>query len=328
MSRLLAVRIQPKVAQQIYWSWSQNILDLYRCASRLDADVWLANDWTALPIAARMAAEKGGVYVYDTHEFATEEYAEKWRWRLWQRPLVSAIENRFIRDAAVVSAVSAGIADRLAGIYRLPKAPLVIRNTPAYQRCAFRPTGTRIRVLYHGIVAVGRGLEATIDSVTLWRPEFELTIRGPENAGFSDGLRTRIRDAGLAERVHLVPAVPMTELVREAAVFDVGFFALPGHSRHNQFALPNKFFEYLMAGLALCVSDLPEMAHLVKERGLGVLIPQVEPAAIAAAINSLDREQIDAYKQCALEVAREFCWEREAERLVSAYAALTVPVAG
>ena len=57
----------------------------------------------------------------------------------------------------------------------------------------------------------------------------------------------------------------MTALVREASAYDVGLFALPGNSRHNEFALPNKFFEYVMAGLALCVSDLPEMARLVRQ---------------------------------------------------------------
>jgi glycosyltransferase involved in cell wall biosynthesis len=320
--RLLAVRTHPKIAQKIYWTWSQNILDLHRCAWQVEADIWLANDWNVLPIAARMAAEKGGRFVYDTHEFAAEEYAEKLRWRLWQKPLVCAIERGFIRDAAVISAVSAGIAERLAAMYCLSQTPLVVRNTPTYQHCAFRPTGTSIKILYHGIVAIGRGLEAAIDSVALWHPAFELTIRGPENPDYSDGLRRRIRDAGLGNRIRLVPPVPMTELVREAAAFDVGFFALPGHSRHNEFALPNKFFEYLMAGLALCVSDLPEMARLVSERQLGVLIRSVDPASIAAAINGLNRERIDAYKRNALAAASDLCWERESKRLVSAYAAL------
>ncbi len=326
--RLLLVRFLPEVAEKIYWTRFQNILDLYRSAQHVEADVWVANDWNVLPIAARLTAEKGGVYVYDTHEFATEEYAEKWRWRIWHKPMVCAIERRFIRDAAAVSAVSAGIADKLDAIYHLRRTPLVIRNTPPYRCCEFRPSGNQIRVLYHGIVATGRGLEAAIESVVLWLPDFDLTIRGPENSGYSDRLRRLIREAGLGDRVHLAPAVPMTELVREAATFDIGFFALPGHSRHNEFALPNKFFEYLMAGLALCVSDLPEMARLAREYELGVLIPTVEPAAIAAAINGLDRERIDAYKRNALAAARELCWEREFKRLVSAYAAFAKQVVG
>ena len=57
--------------------------------------------------------------------------------------------------------------------------------------------------------------------------------------------------------------MPMTALVREAAPFDVGFFALPGHSRHNEFALPNKLFEYVMAELRARTTDLPEMSSVI-----------------------------------------------------------------
>jgi len=140
-------------------------------------------------------------------------------------------------------------------------------------------------------------------------------------------LRHRIATLGLEDRVHIVPPVPMTALVREAAAFDVGFFALPGHSHHNQFALPNKFFEYTMAGLALCMTDLPEMARLMQEYDLGVTFPKVEPGLIAQAVNALTPERIDHCKRNALAAARELCWDREAERLVSAYTAAVSRVA-
>jgi glycosyltransferase involved in cell wall biosynthesis len=130
----------------------------------------------------------------------------------------------------------------------------------------------------------------------------------------------------LANRVRLLPAVPMTELIGEAASFDIGLFALPGTSRHNRFALPNKLFEYIMAGLALCVSNLPEMAQLVLHHRVGITFDSVEPRAIAAAINVLDRISIDAYKRASLAAARTLCWERESELLVSAYDATREPV--
>ena len=317
--RRAAVSVRPTLAHKNYWS-SQNIRDMYQCAQEANAAVWLANDWAMLPIAARLAREKGGIYGYDTHEFATEEYAESRKWRLLHRPMVRAIEREYIRDAAVVSAVSSGIAQRLDALYRLPRPTLAIRNTPDYQQMSFRPTRRdRIEVLYHGIVVPNRGLEAAVESVKQWRPEFTLTIRGPENPAFSPALRERIAALGLQDRVRLAPPVPMTDLVREAATSDVGFFALPGHSRHNEFALPNKFFEYVMAGLALCTTDLPEMARLIREYELGVTIAAVEPAAIAAAINALDLDRIDSFKRNALTAARELCWERELGRLIEAY---------
>lgn len=318
---LFLVRIYPGLAEKIFWR-DPLLRQLYRLASTVTADVWLANDWNALPVAARLAQQQGGVYGYDTHELATDEYAEKLAWRLWQRPFVRALEARFIRQAKVISAVSAGIAGRLDDLYSLPRPTLVIRNTPNYEPCQFRPTGERIGVLYHGIIVAGRGLEAAIESVVDWGAEFELSIRGPENPQFIRLLRARIAERRLEGRVELLPAVPMMALVREATAYDIGFFALPPHSLHNEFALPNKFFEYIMAGLALCVTELPEMARLVREYGLGVTLPSLEPAAIAAVINALDRETIDRYKRNARAAASELCWERESERLLDAYGAV------
>ena len=64
-----------------------------------------------------------------------------------------------------------------------------------------------------------------------------------------------------------------------------------------------------------------EMAQLVRQYELGVLIPTVDPGAIAATIGRLDRQCIDHHKRRALAAARELCWERESQRLVGAYSA-------
>jgi hypothetical protein len=86
---------------------------------------------------------------------------------------------------------------------------------------------------------------------------------------------------------------------------------LENYSPQREFTLPNKFFEYIMAGLALCVSNLPEMAKIMRQYDLGPLVPDCEPRLIASAINALTREWIDACKQRSLAAARELCWERE-----------------
>ncbi|MCZ8109106.1 MAG: glycosyltransferase [Burkholderiales bacterium] len=312
-------RIAPRVALATYWSW-QSVRDLYEATKGIQADLWVANDWLMLPMAARLAAERGGSFVYDTHEFAVNEYMERWKWRLFNRPLVRAIESIYIQQARVVSTVSEGIADGLAQVYGLPERPLVIRNTPLFQQVTTHPMGETIRVLYHGIVAPVRGLEPLIRSVKYWRPEFDLTIRGPGHDEYILGLHRLIAQEGVTERVHIVPAIPMTALVQQAAAFDVGFFCMPRLSKQHEYVLPNKLFEYIMAGLAVCVSDLPEMSRVVRVTGVGVLLPGADEVDIAKVVNGLTREGIRAYKARSLEVARELCWEKESRAMLKAYA--------
>jgi glycosyltransferase involved in cell wall biosynthesis len=316
----LLMSIDKRCAITIYWTMNQQFRAVYSRARLEKADLWLANDWTSLPIVKAIAEEQGVPFAYDTHELAVEEYAQRRLWRILQRPVIAAIERQCVRGAAFVTCVSQGIADRLAELYRPKRVPFAIRNVPHYEAYPFRPTGNSVRVLYHGIVAPGRGLEACIRSVADWRPEFTLTIRGPSSGNYADTLQALVKECGLSERVVLAPSVPMIDLVREASAFDIGLFALPGHSLQNFHVLPNKFFEYIMAGLALCVSDLPEMSRLLKHHDLGRLIDEVTPSAIAAAINGFDRDSIDRYKRNALQAARELNWEVEALRFSQACA--------
>ena len=92
----LKVRLRPEHAISAYWAWYwpwPYVRQIYDLATSITADVWLANDWVMLPVAARLAKERGGIYVYDTHELAIDEYSERLRWRLIRRPFVKAIED-------------------------------------------------------------------------------------------------------------------------------------------------------------------------------------------------------------------------------------------
>lgn len=305
-------------ADRVYHQMNGRLEKLYERARCERVDLWLANDWTSLPVVNRLAREQGVAFGYDTHELAIDEYAQHTYWRLTKKPIIAAIERNSIRDAAFVSCVSHGIAQRMFGEHGMRAPPIVIRNVPRYQRLSFRPTGPNIRVLYHGIVSVGRGLESCIQSVAQWRPEFDLTIRGPASAEYLAHLKDVAANNGVSGRVIFDPPVPMVDLVRRAAEYDVGLFALPDHSLQNVYALPNKLFEYIMAGLAVCVSDLPEMARVVNAHGTGIVFGAVSPDAIAGAVNQLDRPSIDRYKLRSLEAAEELNWDVEGRRLIDA----------
>ncbi len=278
---------------------------------RQNVDFWIANDWSSLPIALAMNRASGTPFAYDTHELAIDEYAQSRTWRLAVRPVIAAIEAAGIEDATFVTCVSDGIADRLQDVYRLQRRPVVVRNTPIYEPTTLRRTREQIRVLYHGIIAPGRALEACISSVASWRPEFTLTLRGPGEESYLSALKRLAASSGIGDRVTFAEPVPMIDLVAQARDFDVGLFVIKGHSLQNSYVLPNKFFEYTMAGLSLCVSDLPEMRRLLQRHHLGRLVDEPTPEAIARAINTLDHAMIDTFKANAIDTAVELCWERE-----------------
>lgn len=283
--------------------------------------LWIANDWTALPSAVAAMARNGGVVAYDSHELATEEYAELSHWRRYRRPIVQEVERAGIAKAAVVSAVSPGIARYLTEAYSLDPPALTLRNTPVFRETSFKATGQRIRLLYHGVIGPGRGLRECVEALAGLPENYTLTIRGPvRSEDLIQDIERVSNSLRLGKRLRIEPPAPVTDLVSRAQDFDIGLMALPGHSLHNAEALPNKLFEYMMAGLALAVSDLPAMAELVRQTGAGVMFRDVSPAAIADVLAALTPETIDRHKKASLAAARRYCWENESGPVLDAYA--------
>jgi glycogen synthase len=277
-----------------------------------------ANDWNTLPLALDAKARWGARIVYDTHEMAIAEYEHSLKWRLAALAHVKAIEGRGIRAADAVIAVSPGIVEALRQAYPGLDAPALVRNVPDAMPAGFRPTGPAIEVLFHGLLRDNRGLEAIIDSVPLWRDEFRLVLRGSHGPGYRANLESRATARGVSGRIRFEPSVLPQDVVTQASEADIGLCLLPDSSRHNRFALPNKLFEYLMAGLAVITSPLPDMAEILRRYQCGVLAP-VEPAAIADAINGLDRAAIDRMKRQAIVAAQDLNWARERVTLIALY---------
>jgi glycosyltransferase involved in cell wall biosynthesis len=303
----------PASADILYWL-SPSRLKARRDLLRFRPDLVIANDWRALPLAFAARRACGARIVYDSHEFAPEEFADSRRWRLLARDHVVRIEDRYIRSADAVVTVSDGIADALARRYGLPR-PLVIANMPAWQATPFRPTGSPVTVLYHGAVVPRRGLETLIESIALWPAQFRLVIRGPAQGGFDQHLSRLAKP--LHDRVSLEPPVPPERLIAAAAEADIGIFLLSNSTTHARFAMPNKIFEYMQAGLMVISSDLPEIRRVIEKAGCGALLAADTPAGIAESLAGLDPARIDACKQAALASARIFNFETEGARLLS-----------
>ncbi|MBF9232990.1 glycosyltransferase family 4 protein [Microvirga alba] len=277
-----------------------------------------ANDWNTLPLALDAKAECGSRIVYDTHEMAIAEYEHSLKWRLAALAHVKTIEKRGIRAADAVITVSPGIAQALTEAYPGLAVPAVVRNVPDSSPAPYRPVGSSIAVLFHGLLRDNRGLEAVIDSVPLWRDEFRLILRGSGAPNYLDGLKARAESKGVADRIRFEPSVAPRHVVSQASEADIGLCILPDSSRHNRFALPNKLFEYLTAGLAVITSPLPDMAEILGRYECGRLTP-VDEVAIADALNGLDRPAIDRMKRQALVAADALSWTRERETLISVY---------
>ena len=88
----------------------------------------------------------------------------------------------------------------------------------------------------------------------------------------------------------------MEQLVAFSAGYDVGLFLLPPTNFNYRMALPNKFFEFMQARLAIAIGPSPEMARIVRQFDCGLVADSFDPKELAGLLNACSHEDFDRMK--------------------------------
>ena len=297
-------------------------LRFVRAGLRTRADVYHAHDLNTLLMAWTASRVGKGRLVYDSHEIETGRAGLKMRW--W----AAFLERALIGRADRVICTNQTRAEYTQQRYHL-SPPVILRNLPAYVEPEPSPllhqalglaSETKV-VLYQGGVQPQRGLEQLLEAA----PSIAggvIVILG--SGRLKPALQAQVARRGLEQAVRFHDAVPVGELSIWTACAYVGLQILQNTCLNHYSSLSNKLLEYLMAGVPVVASDLPEMRRVIEDTCAGLLIDASDPAAIADAINRLLahkalREDMSAKAKAARE---RYCWEREEHLLVDMYAGL------
>lgn len=132
----------------------------------------------------------------------------------------------------------------------------------------------KIRIYYHGMSDVSRGLAQLIHAVEK-KPEFVINLRCLPSENL-DSLKNEVKERKLENRVFFEePVVPMEIPVAANRDGDIGFHLCDTNTCLNwRFALTNKFIEYSKAGLPIITSNTEEQGSIVSKYKNGWILPE------------------------------------------------------
>jgi glycosyltransferase involved in cell wall biosynthesis len=285
----------------------------------------------SLPALGRLRRRHGGRTVYDSRDVFMHARSFD-RMRPVFRRVFEAIERRWAHQADAVITVNQAYATILERTLRIDRPAIVMncpqRWTPPTPRpdrirdALSLPPETRI-VLYQGNLMSDRGIEQSMDAI-LAVPDAVLALLG--YGALRNGLEALVGQKPYRGRVYLLPPVPPSELLAWSASADVLVMAIQPTSLNHRYTTPQKLFEAIAAEVPVVASDLPGMAEIVEEAGIGVLCDPTSPPAIAAGIRSLldmDPAEQRAIRGRARTAADErYNWESQLATLFDVYARL------
>jgi glycosyltransferase involved in cell wall biosynthesis len=209
---------------------------------------------------------------------------------------------------------------------------VVLRNVPSLQREVQPldpgfPSDVKVLLYQGGIYARSRAFRETVEALSHMSEDIHLVIVGFGREDDIDLVRSWAEEFAVVERVHLLPPRPFDELVRTAAAATLGLVPIRPIRLNHTLGDTNKLHEYLMAGLPVVASDLPEIRHVVRQGDppVGEIFDPDDSASIAAAVERIlsDQEQLARRRSEALRLAQElYNWEVEQQKLLDLYGRL------
>lgn len=314
--------------------WLQGGL-LLRAALAYKPLAFHCHDLDTALIGLAAARQVGSKCVCDFHEW----YSENVSWNHWKqrwvphpkikRKIYQAAEALVMDRANKVITVCDSIAHELEINHPGPRQKVhVIRNIPSVSASdAHYPSlrdelgiaAEKLILLWQGGTGPTRLLEPVIQSL-VYAKNVVLVIRGPSLEYYGEKYLEEARRAKVSGRLHLLPPVKSADVINAAHGADIGVWTLPALCKNFYYALPNKLFEYLAAGLPVICANFPEVRALVEGYGVGVIFNPYQPQSIADALAKLtDSAFREKCRQNTVRALAEIKADQEWDKLVAMY---------
>jgi glycosyltransferase involved in cell wall biosynthesis len=272
-----------------------------------------ANDLDTLPAAYFASLLKRKPLIYDSHEYFTQvpELVDRPQvQKIWQ-----SIESFLLPKVKYSLTVCQSIAQEYKGLYGIDMK--VMRNVPDTKA---QPGNSILKeqppvILYQGAVNKGRGL-ATLIAAMKWITNAQVWIIGAGDV--REGLEKMTKQLNLDDRVKFLGRIPFEQLFTYTQQASIGVSIEENIGLNYYYALPNKLFDYIQAGIPVLGSKLPEIERIIKDYEIGTFIDRHDPEHLAHKINEMlqDEEQLKSWKQNAEKAASDLTWQHEKQVLI------------
>jgi len=273
-------------------------------------DTLWCNDLDSLPANYYASKIKGKKIIFDSHEYFTEMP------ELVDRPKVKkiwkTIEKKLLPKLKNITTVSPSIVDLYKKEYDVDVK--LLRNVPVLNKKVEKVENIKIEgkkiLIYQGAINVNRGIEYMIEAMKYIDNAF-LYIIG--TGDISHEIKELINSSNLSDKVKMLGEIPLEKLYSYTVQGDLGLSLEEDKGLNYRFALPNKLFDYIHAGLPVLVSFLPEMKKLVEQYKIGKSIQKHDSKHIADCIIKMinDKNSMQKWKESTKIAALELNWDIE-----------------
>jgi len=224
-----------------------------------------------------------------------------------------------VAKAHAVVAVTSGLAERV----RALRDDVPIHVIPdAVDPTVFSPVqgDHPPRLIYAGHLYAWKGVDVLVRALRELPGMTAIVFGGgPSHDEESDGLRALAQREGVADRIEWTGHVTQREIVARLRGGDIGVLPTRAQKGQEFAASPLKLFEYMSCGLPVIATDLPALREVIRDGENGVLFPDGDATALAAAVKRLAArpDERRALAECGRKDGARYTWTARARAILA-----------
>lgn len=285
-------------------------------------DLLISNDLDTLFPNYLIKKLRGKELVYDSHEYFTG--VPELEGRTFVRNTWNRIERWIFPKVKDIITVN----DSIAKLYKdeYGKELTVVRNIPSQQkmnspksRKELGIADTKAMILLQGSgINIDRGAEEAVLAMQ-YVENAVLYIIG--DGDVIDILKSMVKEKLLEQKVIFISKQPMEKLLQYTVHADIGLTLDKDTNINYRYSLPNKLFDYILAGVPVLASPLVEVEKIINQHCVGELIEKHDPQHIADKLNQMlsDKVKLANLKENCNIASQKLNWETEEIKLINVF---------
>nr|WP_236683113.1 glycosyltransferase family 4 protein [Demequina globuliformis] len=235
------------------------------------------------------------------------------------------LEDQWIPTADAVITVSSTLATWLARRWGLTEPVVVVENgavanhrpqegrATLREECELDPDVPLM--VYSGAVAPSRGVDVAIRAAAT-QPDLHLALVCGPVSPYVESLRDLAHELGMEDRFHLMPFVNPESVPWYLSTADIGVAPFARSASHDS-ALATKISEYVVAGLALLVSDCEAQAEFVRSNRIGAVFAAGDVGSASSALSDVVRNLEELKGRITSDLRQQRSWEFQRRALLT-----------
>lgn len=325
----------PKALQKLvnmpFWFNPVWIYTILKAINGVPKPIIIVRDLPLVRAATLIARFTSARVVFDMAEVYPEMYRSSAQYseRSWLNTVIKNPEVAARYEKSVLARVDHTIVmieesrDRLLAMGVPEEHVTIVSNTPPiekYNGQRHKHTGETLRIVYVGFLTELRGLDLLVEAVARYiekgnaKTSIQVDIVG--KGATKEKLITLTKTLDIEESVRVHGWLSHDEVNRLMANANVGAltYRVCGHWNHT---IPNKIFDYMLAGLPVLATAVLPIQRIVREVNCGVVCDGLNPDDIAEKLDHLKNPDVrqalgeNGYQA----VFEKYNWESDKARL-------------